>query len=152
MKDQLQQLIETMRSHVLKNLELIKANEGNIREILTWPLSAERTKELNEGYQYSRTLLSENNDFINLQVSMMNFLNKYKNIIEEDNTVKVTVNTQQNEHLSREEYMKLTIDKDIAFDTSHPYYHDQDFFNEIFTFFEQSENYEMCAQLLRLKK
>lgn len=151
MKDQLQQLIETMRSHVLKNLELIKTNESHIREILTWPLSAERTKELNEGYQYSRTLLSENNDFINLQVSMMNFLNKYKNIIEE-NTVKVMVEPEQNQHLSREEYLKLTIEKDIEFDDSHPYYHDQDFFNDIFTYFEQSENYEMCAQLLRLKK
>lgn len=152
MKDQLQQLIETMRSHVLKNLELIKANEVHIREILTWPLSAERTKELNEGYQYSRTLLSENNDFINLQVSMMNFLNKYKNIIAEEVTVKVSVNTQQNQHVSREEYLKLTIDQDIVFDSSHPYYQDQDFFNDVFAYFEQSENYEMCAHLLKQKK
>jgi len=153
MKDQLQQLIETMRKHVLKNLELIKTNEGHIREVLTWPLSADRTKELNEGYQYSRTLLSENNDFINLQVSIMNFLNKYRNLVEDANVVKVTAtNSQQNQHLSREDYFKLTVGNDLEFDSSHPYYHDQEFFIELFTHFEQSENYEMCSQLMKLKK
>ena len=153
MKDQLQQLIETMRKHVLKNLELIKANEGHIREVLTWPLSSDRTKELNDGYQYSRTLLSENNDFINLQVNIMNFLNKYKHLVEEENIVKVVAaNVQENQHLSREDYFKLTIGNDIEFDSTHPYFNDKDFFDELFTYFEQSENYEMCAHLLRHKQ
>jgi hypothetical protein len=153
MKDQLQHVIETMRRHVMKNLELIKANEGHIREVLNWPLSADRTKELNDSYQLSKTLLSENNDFINLQVTIMNFLNKYKQLAEDESMVNVAAsNVQQNQYLSREDYFKLTIDRDIAFDASHPYYHDKEFFNELFTYFEQSENYEMCAQLIKLKK
>ena len=78
MKDQLQQIIDVMRKHVLKNLELIKTNESHIREVLTWAQSTERTRELNESYKCSKTLLSENNDYINLQVSIMNFMNKYQ--------------------------------------------------------------------------
>lgn len=153
MKDQLQQIIETMRKHVLKNLELIKTNESHIREVLNWPLSSDRTKELNDSYQHSRTLLSENNDFINLQVSIMNFLNKYKHLVEEEQKVSVTAkaNNYQNQ-LSREDYFKLTIDNDIVFDSNHPYFEDEEFLNELFTYFEQTENYEMCAQLIKFKK
>ncbi len=154
MKDQLQQVIESMRKYVIKNLELIKTNESHIRDVLNWPLSADRTRELNESYQHSKTLLSENNDFINMQVNIMNFLNKYKHLVESENTVKVVTNSneQQNLRLSREDYFKLTIGNDIAFDSSHPYYNDQDFFNELFSHFEQTENYEMCAHLIKLKK
>lgn len=152
MKEQLQQLIDSMRKHVLKNLELIKANESHIREVLTWPLSSERTKELNDSYQVSRTLLSENNDFINLQVTVMNFLNKYKNVIEEE-TVKInSVNNEKNrQHLSREDYFNLTIANDIPFDAVHPYYYDKEFFNQLFSYYEQTENYEMCARILKQK-
>lgn len=153
MKDQLQQVVETMRKHVMKNLEIIKANEGHIREVLNWPLSSDRTKELNDSYQLSKNLLSENNDFINLQVTIMNFLNKYKHLVEEESVVNVAIaNIQQSQQLSREDYFKLTIENDITFDPNHPYYNDAEFFNELFSFFEQSENYEMCAQLMKLKK
>jgi len=153
MKDQLQQVIESMRKHVLKNLELIKTNESHIREVLNRPLSSDRTKELNDSYQHSRTLLSENNDFINLQVTIMNFLNKYKHLVEEEQKVVVTaINSTHNQHLSREDYFKLTIENDIIFDSNHPYFDDVEFINELFMHFEQTENYEMCAQLLKFKK
>jgi len=154
MKDQLQQVIELMRKHVLKNLDLIKSNESHIREVLNLPISTERTKELNEGYQYSKTLLSENNDFINLQVSIMNFLNKYKHMAEAETTVKVAVATKasHNLRLTREDYFKLTVEKDIEFDFNHPYFEDPEFFTELFSHFEYTENYEMCAHLITVKK
>ena len=83
----------------------------------------------------------------------MNFLNKYKHLVAEENAVKVTTsNVQQNQHLSREDYFKLTIGNDIEFDQTHPYFDDQDFFSELFIYFEQMENYEMCGQLIKLKK
>ncbi|HEY4785251.1 MAG TPA: hypothetical protein VIH57_04350 [Bacteroidales bacterium] len=154
MKDQLQQLIELMRKHVVKNLESIKSNERHIREVLDRPLSAERTRELNECYQLSKDLLSENNDFINLQVTLVNFTNKYKKLLDEENTVNVTAVTyaQKIRSLSREDCFKLTVESNIKFDQNHPYYEDPDFINELIAHFEQSENYEKCAQLMKLKK
>lgn len=153
MKDQLQQMVENMRKHVMKNLEIIKANEGHIREVLNWPISPERTKELNDSYQLSKNLLSENNDFINLQVTIMNFLNKYKHLVEEETVVNVSVSkTQQNQQLTREDYFKLTAENDIEFNSSHPYFDDIEFFNDLFSYFEYTENYEMCAQLMKHKK
>src|SRR5208337_2446256 len=146
MKDQFQQMIDLMRKHVLKNLELIKTNESHIREVLTWEQSAERTRELNDSYSYSKKLLAENNDFINLQVSIMNFINKYQNNLEGPSTVKVngSASFTQNKNLTRDDYFRLTIDSDITYNSQHPYFNDEAFFKELLIHFEQSENYEMC--------
>jgi len=154
MKDQLQLIIELMRKHVLRNLELIKNNESHIREVLTWEQSVERTKELNDSYKYSKTLLSENNDYINLQVSIMNFVNKYQNKLEGQSTVKVSepANYSQNRHLSRDEFFRLTIGSNIPYNSKHPYFNDDAFFNELLAYFQQIENYEMCADLLNSRK
>jgi hypothetical protein len=132
---------------------LIKANESHIREVLNWPVSSERTKELDESYKFSKALLSENNDFINLQVSMMNFINKYKNVIQTE-PVKVTVQSDPmvKSQLSREDYFKLTIENAISFDPRHPYFNDQHFYDDLFSYYQISENYEMCAELLQLKR
>jgi len=154
MKEQLQQVIELMRNHVLNNLELIKTNESHIREVLNWPQSTERTNELSDSYKYSKTLLSENNDFINLQVSIMNLLNKYKYIFDTEATVKVSApnSAVYGQTLSRDDYFKLTIDNDLVFDDSHPYFDDSEFLGDLLLYFEQVENYEMCAELVKFKK
>jgi hypothetical protein len=154
MKEQLQQTIEFLRQHVLKNIELIKANEVHIKEVLGWPLSNERTNELNESYQYSKKLLTENNEFINLQVSIMNFMNKYKVIFETSQPVKVSTqaNNAKQVNLSRDDYFRLTIENDISFDHLHPYFNDKAFYNDLFTYYQEAENYEMCAFLKKLKQ
>ncbi len=155
MKENLQHTIEQLRQHVLKNISLIKANENHIREVLTWPVSTERTKELDESYKFSKTLLSENNDFINLQVTVMNFINKYKNVFEkEQQPVKVIAQTEQKEEakLSREDYFKLTIENAIEFNNDHPYFNDEHFYDELFDYYQNTENYEMCAVLLQRKR
>ena len=154
MREQLQQSIESMRKHVLKNLDLIKINENRIREVLNWPLSTERTKELNEGYKYSKVLLTENNDFINLQVTVMNFLNKYNDRLE-DEVVKVNaaISVAKSGHnLSREDCFRLTVENSLSFDRSHPFYKDDAFFGDLLSYFQNSENYEMCAELIKQKE
>jgi hypothetical protein len=155
MKETLQQTVESIRKHVLKNLELIKTNENHIREVLNWPVSADRTNELNQSYQHSKNLLTENNDFINLQVSIINFLNKYKEKIEKEESVQISVVGKAAKTLgviSREDCFQLTIENDISFDTSHPFYNDSAFLNDLLEYYQNIENYEMCASLLLQKK
>lgn len=151
MKEQLQLVIEMMRKHVIKNLESIKGNEIQIKEIMKMPQSQERAASLNECYKISKNLLAENNDFINMQVSMMNFINKYRNILECETPVKVATQSSamQNNNLSRDDYFRLTVDKDISFDNNHPYFRDKDFYNDLFFYFQQVENYEMCSELVK---
>jgi hypothetical protein len=151
MKEQLQQTVEFLRQHVLKNIDLIKANEVHIKDVLNWPATSDRTKELNDSYSFSKNLLSENNDFINLQVSIMNFINKYKKTFDTEQTVKVDAFNSVGKYaqLSRDDYFKLTIEKNIEFNPSHPYFTDNDFFNQLIDFYQRNENYEMCAILIK---
>jgi hypothetical protein len=151
MKEELQQTIELLRQHVLKNIDLIKANEAHIKDVLNWPVTIDRTKELSDSYGFSKNLLSENNDFINLQVSIMNFINKYKKVFDSEQPVKVDVFSVagKQSQLSRDDYFKLTIEKDIEFNPSHPYYSDIDFFNQLINYYQETENYEMCALLIK---
>ena len=153
MKELLQSAIEQMRNHVLKNIELIKTNELHIKEVLSWPLSSDRTKELNESYKFSKNLLSENNDFINLQVSIMNFMNKYKQALDIKQPVNVTVESLKPKDYptNRDECFKLTVQNSIPFDAHHPFFNDEAFYNDVFAYFQEKENYEMCATLLKLK-
>lgn len=153
MKEQFKQVIELMRKHVIQNLESIKENESKIKNILNTPQSQERADSLNECYRQSKNLLAENNDFINMQVSLMNFINKYKHVVETEIPLKVTVTTSaiRNNNLTREDYFKLTIENDIAFDHQHPYFRDKEFFNDLFLYFQQTENYERCSELVKFK-
>lgn len=154
MKEQLQLVIELMRKHVIKNLESIKGNESKIKEILNMPQSIERTNSLNDCYKFSKNLLAENNDFINTQVSLMNFINKYKSVLEEGVAVKVSAQmaVNQNNNLSRDDYFRMTIENDIPFDSNHPYCKDEEFVSDLLSYFQQTENYEMCAILVKYKK
>lgn len=153
MKEQFQQVVDMMRKHVLKNLELIKSNESHILEVLTMQQTPERNNELNSCYKYSKVLLTENNDYINLQVSIMNFVNKYQKNFEAQAVVEVNQpsSSHYNSNLSREDFLQLTIDNDVVFDQSHPYFNDNDFFKELLEYLERSEKYEMCAELLKIK-
>ena len=154
MKEQFQQIIDLMRKHVLKNLELIKSNESHIREVLTWEQSAERTRELNNSYKFSKTLLSENNEYINLQVTIMNFMNKYQHQMESPSTVKVNdkASFTQNKSLSRDDFFRLTIGSSIIYNSQHPYFNDDKFFIDLLTYYEKRENYEMCAELQKARR
>lgn len=153
MKEQLQKTVEIMRKHVLQNLDSIKNNENKIREIINWPASPERTRELNEGYKYSKLLLAENNEFINLQVSIMNLLNKYKEKFEDDDidNVNTAVKAAKAHKLSREDSYKMTIENIYTFNETHPYFHDDAFFKDLIEYFKKIEKYEVCNELIKLK-
>ncbi len=52
----------------------------------------------------------------------------------------------------RSEWLEKTKEKEVLFNDYHPFYDDNSFFNEIFNYFEQVEEYEMCKYLLNIQK
>jgi hypothetical protein len=81
MKKLLELAVELLRARVQRNLAMIKGNQDDIRGILKQPYSGKRSEILDSKYDFSKKLLAENNDFINLQITVVNFLQKYKNVI-----------------------------------------------------------------------
>lgn len=148
MKELLQNTIEQLRSHVMKNLEMVRENENEIREMLQEPVSVVRASLLSEKYEYSKKVLAENNDFINLQLSIINFIYKYKHIWEQEKELAVTSEIE-NVHLSREECFQLTIDSKMSFGPNHPFFNDENFFHNLLDFFQEQEDYEKCDELVK---
>jgi hypothetical protein len=144
MKDLIQQTIELLKLRVKTNLERIKDNQLKIKEILKQPTSSDRTSKFEEQYQENKNLLAENNDFINIQLTLINFLEKYKN----SDTLKFEepVNVE-----NIDDVFHYTVKGKIKYDPAHPYFTDNTFFERLMTYYQKNEQYEQCDRLMRLK-
>jgi hypothetical protein len=146
MKELMQQTIRILKDKVNHNLEIIKENQQHIKEILKEPYSDDRSRRLKERYDTNKTLLMENNDFINVQLTLINFIDKYKNSV-------VMAEVQSNRHnmSSHADFFQATIAGELPYDQKHPFFNDEEFFGKLLNHFQNREDYEMCSKLIRTK-
>jgi hypothetical protein len=149
MRTLLQNAVELLKKRVKENLDTINHNQAEIRQLLNQPLSPERTYYIDKHYDINKVLLSENNDFINLQLTILNFLDKYKDspIMEDDGSM-------PQEDLSGADESTLfdmTIQGKLDFNLSHPKFSDENFFRKLLSYYAATEAYEKCETLMRLK-
>lgn len=147
MKETLQITIEQLRFHVMKNLELVRENEREIKEMLKEPVTVARARVLSDKYDFSKKVLSENNDFINLQLSIINFIYKYKHVWDAEN--EMDDNDIENITLTRDECFQLTIESKMEYGPEHPFYYDDLFYENLMEFYQQEEDYEKCDELIK---
>jgi len=139
--------IDMLRERVKENLTQIQNNQKGIRDLLKQQVSEKRTELLEGKYAINKALLAENNDFINVQLTLTNFLEKYEDTIllaESDNNVPV--------YKDVDECFEHTVNGFLMYDPSHPYYNDEKFFNRLIHYFQQLEDYERCSELVNTKK
>jgi hypothetical protein len=150
MKALIQRTIELLKKRVKDNLDMINNNQAEIRQLLSQPLSAERTYHIEKHYDINKVLLHENNDLINLRVSLLNFLEKYKDsaVLDEEELPELTPENYLDEH----ELFEMTIQGKLTFDLSHPKFEDIEFFDKLLRYYSAVEAYEKCNALLKLKK
>jgi hypothetical protein len=94
--------------------------------------------------------MTENNDFINLQVSLLNFLDKYKDIPGMDEESMPSLFDEIS--LDDDVLFDMTIMGKLTFDLSHPKFSDEEFFKRILQHYTTMEAYEKCSALLSQKK
>lgn len=147
MKTMIRKTIDMLRERVKGNLTQIQNNQKGIRDLLKQQVSEKRTELLEEKYAINKALLAENNDFINVQLTLTNFLEKYEDsIILADGDGTMPVYKDENECFEH------TVNGFLIFDHSHPYYNDENFFNRLLIYFQQLEDYEKCSELVNTKK
>jgi len=145
----IQKTITLLKLKVKSNLELINKNQVKIKEILKEPNSSKRTTMFEEHYETNKTLLAQNNDFISIQLTLINFLEKYKDSsILKDNTPIIEFESLKNE----KELFDLTVAGAITFDENHPQYNNESFFKRLLKHYQDIEAYEKCQALINLKK
>jgi hypothetical protein len=145
MKDIVQKTIESLKDKVRANLLEIQNNQKEIRDLLKQPVSTERTEKLEERYTLNRALLAENNDFINVQLTLTNFIEKY------GNTNIFTAVFEDTNPLSEDECFELTVSNKMTFNSKHPYYKNELFFNRLLEYYQVIEDYEKCGKLVNLR-
>jgi hypothetical protein len=151
MKALIQRTIDLLKKRVKENLEIINKNQSRINEMIKQPASAERTYHIEKNYAVNKALLTENNDFISLQLALLNFLEKYKNsdtLNDEGESIEINPATI----LDDDELFDLTVQGKLKFEFGHPKFNDDLFFNKLLSYFAAIEAYEKCNSLLRLKK
>jgi hypothetical protein len=151
MKALIQRTIDLLKKRVKDNLEIINKNQTRINEIIRQPASAERTYHIEKSYAMNKALLAENNDFISLQLALLNFLEKYKDsptLKDDENLAEINPNSI----LDDDELFDLTVQGKLKFEFGHPKFNDEFFFNKLLSYFAAIEAYEKCNSLLRLKK
>lgn len=141
--------IEILKEKVKNNLLEIQNNQKEIRDLLKQPVSAERSASLEEKYALNKVLLAENNDFINVQLTLTNFYEKYSNSdifsIKELAPAPVQFKNES-------ECFELTVNGQISYNQDHPYYNDDNFFQRLLHYYQKIEDYENCSKLVKEKK
>ncbi|MCG8697296.1 MAG: hypothetical protein MI922_04525 [Bacteroidales bacterium] len=148
MQQLINKTIESLKARIKTNLEVINKNQGEIKAILGLQDSPEKKEQFERMFAENKKLLAQNNDFINIQLTLINFVEKYKNtaILEEDYQVVDIFSVTDDE-----EIFELTCNGMIEFDENHPRYDDEEFFGRLLTYYEENEEYEKCQRLLESK-
>jgi hypothetical protein len=155
MINHLRKSIEMLRNHVNSNLAIIHKNEAVVRQILqNEPVSVERSAKLDEKFNENKKFLEENHEAINLQLSIIKYIDKYKpkTTFEqkpaESKPIQIKIVAAP---VDKVDYFALTISGEIEYNETHPMFHDEDFYNKLMDHYTQIEDYEMCGQILSKK-
>ncbi|OFY50843.1 MAG: hypothetical protein A2Y87_02285 [Bacteroidetes bacterium RBG_13_46_8] len=149
MKKLLHEMIELLKNQVKHNLEIINRNEDVIRNLTGHPGSEEQIAAFQQYYMENKNLLAENNDFTNLQLTLIKFLAKYNHSeLLNDPASLDEVDPRQDPGY----VFELTVTGKIPFNPRHPFFESPDFFYQLMEHFEKTEQYEKCKELIEVKK
>ncbi|MGD2034124.1 MAG: hypothetical protein PVF73_03650 [Bacteroidales bacterium] len=149
MRELLQKTIDELKFRVKKNLKVINENQMQIKQLLASNTSGERAAEYEKCYSVNKRLLQENNDYINIQLTLINFLEKYKGTAVLDDEIPVVDIYSISDEV---EVLDLTIKGVVKFDEKHPKYNNILFIDKMISRYESMEEYEKCQRLIELKK
>jgi hypothetical protein len=148
MRELIQKTIDILKQRVKNNLEIINTNQRSIKEVLKNKNSVDGSIEFEKYYGINKTMLQENNDYINIQLTLINFLEKYKGtaVLEESLPI-VDIYSITDDC----EVLDLTLKGVIKFDEKHPRYNDTDFIDLLIKHYQRNEEYERCQALFDMK-
>lgn len=159
MKEKIKDTISSLKIHVQKNLEVIRANEKNIRHLLEREVSENRSGLLSRLSAENKKLLNENNDFIKLQFDLLKFMDKHKERLEEHTEPKKKPEDNDSMEqipdrntLSIEQALDLTISGKLEFNHVHPFFMNEEFYKALMDYYLSIEDYEKCQLLSETRK
>lgn len=148
MKDLLHEILGEMKERVMNNLNVVKENESNIRKLLLNEDTFERAYQLQLHFKKNKKLLNENLDYLELQLKIVNLINKYGRT----DFMKTQFIQLVKENMLNIDFYDETIKGNILFNENHPYYRDEAFIDKLLAHYLSLENFEECSRLTAIKK
>jgi hypothetical protein len=143
----MRQTIEVLKSKVTLNLEEIKRNEARFKLLLKEGKAMECAEELSALLENNKNLLSENFDFINVQLSILKFLGRYKNMDGTD-VPQLTNEDIQEIHNSMDIY-RFTLNGKLPYNENHPLLFDENFCARLMKFYSETSNPAKIEEILK---
>ena len=152
MQNLVNKILKILKDHIHNNNQEIQYNQEEINRMISDFSKKYTEKDLEYKNALNKELLGENEDFIHIQLQLNEFMEKYRHLFpetEEYNDEELDVGPNENLSLP---YFHKTIKGQMKFDRNHPQFNNLKFFNKLLKYYENEENYEMCEQLIRMKK
>lgn len=144
----IQRMIEELKDKIKHNVAIINKNQEAIKTLLK-EHSPESLSDKFDAYKLqNKKLLSQNNDLINVHLTLLNFMDKYKETaILDENMPVLDIQSVTDD----EELLSLTIKGVVPFDSNHPQYNHPLFIDKLIAYYESIEDYEKCQELMNIK-
>jgi len=172
MGEQIFLLVDLIKDRINHNYQIIKENEEQIKNILLEPSTENQSELISKSYSVNRKLRDETNELIKIQIELIKKLTAFTEVasylieklsdisnISNDSAGKSFDNNPLKDYsLSIDDtdntddlVFMQTIKGELIYESSHPKFFDHDFFEKLYNHYKETEYYEMCALLLKLK-
>jgi len=149
MKDKLYKTVELLKARVNYNLEKIRENEKRVKALVNIKSKSNtENNELIECFNENKKLLAENKDAINLQMSIIQYINQFRGEWKNEKFANILVALD----LSEEDIFDHTVNGKLPYNEKHPKFGDQAFTDSLIAYYSAREDYEMCDFIIKSKK
>ena len=148
MEKQVNKILKILKDHVNQNNREIQFNQEEINKLLSLGGAGSRKEDLDFKYSINKELLEENDNFIDLQLRLNEFMERFGYIFSDEEAIEITDIPEANEIFP---YFNKTVSGQMKYGPQHPQFHNNHFFNELINYYQEKENYEMCDSLIKIK-
>ena len=145
MTEMMKLAIDVLKDKISSNLDEIKTNEQKFRKIMSHGEINDNTEIMNSLLDSSKKLLSQNLDFLNLQLSMLKFLEKYRD--HENDYANISLEDIDKIHESIDVFF-FTTQGSLPFNAVHPLVYDEYFWGELLHYYEINAQPKEVKQVL----
>lgn len=148
MQNLVSKILKILKDHVSQNNMEIQYNQEEIKSLLNSDeISDIERNDLDFKNGLNEEMFKENDEFLHMQLQLNEFMEKYTHLFNSE--------TYEESEVYDEDslpYFAKTIQGELKFRPGHPQFSNPRFFKKLLKYYEEKEDYEMCDQLIQVKR
>ena len=141
-------ILKILKARVKQNVKEIQYIQDEIVILQSEPSSTFTVRELELKNELNKELHGENEDFIEIQLQLSEFMDKYGDLF---NSEEKEIKPSEKKEPDNSNFFKKTVTGEMQFDPEHPQFNNPKFLNDLLEYYQGKEDYEKCHELIKLK-